>query len=726
MNYNIISLTTLNPDGSLTRFENGALGQVLVGVSASQLPQWKSLADANIAAADHNHSGVYVPLTGNSTISGTITATGFVGNLTGTASEATHASSADTALTAESATTAGSATIAGTANQVANALSITLGSSGTATDYDGSQAVSITITPESIGAALSNHSHPYLPLAGGVMTGAVSTSIIESNGRYYGVAWADGAASTTKIIVNTSIAANSNGGILPEGETFYQVHLTGLDENNKAKTLDITIGLSITPSGGITTSKSGWSTAGTVQATKIEYDRTTTNKYILVITVPSGKYRVNVDVFCDYVAVKDQFFPTNVATYLSGWTIAANTTTGLSLSDLGSATNYPLVSHTHVKADITDFSHDHTITALTAGTTAADKILVSITGNAASWKTLSEAGIAPTSHASTTTTYGASSATSYGHAKATTTTPKADTESGSLGTEVDSFARGDHAHPTPMVVEFAKRFATPRGIGLTGAVTAEVTEYSGDSDSIIRVTAIDPDFITNAVPIAKGGTGATTAVQALTNLGAAASSHNHSISNITSGITKGGLVVGSSTTALTFISPVAVGKILGSAGTNTSPQWYSPSELGLSKRIKDVIEVHDGASGLDGSYHSVSVTAGHDSEVWVIAGANVSSSTSAYNPQIMLQAPTVNSGGDKIEINFISMAPASVNSALQINFSNNARTIFYKNNIVTTVQQHGNALTIAKGEKLVLNAIHYPTASDDLFWMASKVALSNI
>lgn len=43
--------------------------------------------------------------------------------------------------------------------------------------------------------------------------------------------------------------------------------------------------------------------------------------------------------------------------------------------------------------------------------------------------------------------------------------------------------------------------------------------------------------------VAKGGTGATTAAQALTNLGAAAASHNHSAANITSGtlpISRGG------------------------------------------------------------------------------------------------------------------------------------------------------------------------------------------
>ena len=56
MNYNIISLTTMNPDGSLTRFENGAAGKLLVGVSDSQLPAWKTLAEAHVASDTHNHS----------------------------------------------------------------------------------------------------------------------------------------------------------------------------------------------------------------------------------------------------------------------------------------------------------------------------------------------------------------------------------------------------------------------------------------------------------------------------------------------------------------------------------------------------------------------------------------------------------------------------------------------------------------------------------------------
>ena len=43
------------------------------------------------------------------------------------------------------------------------------------------------------------------------------------------------------------------------------------------------------------------------------------------------------------------------------------------------------------------------------------------------------------------------------------------------------------------------------------------------------------DLITGTLPVAHGGTGATTAANARSNLGAAASSHNHAAGNITSG-----------------------------------------------------------------------------------------------------------------------------------------------------------------------------------------------
>ena len=70
----------------------------------------------------------------------------------------------------------------------------------------------------------------------------------------------------------------------------------------------------------------------------------------------------------------------------------------------------------------------------------------------------------PTAHASTGTTYGVSSATQYGHAMATTTTPKANGVTGSLGNETAKFARGDHVHP--------ESYSVPRQIQATCVPTA--------------------------------------------------------------------------------------------------------------------------------------------------------------------------------------------------------------------------------------------------------------
>lgn len=56
-----------------------------------------------------------------------------------------------------------------------NPYALTLSLNGTSQGaYDGSAAKSINITPSSIGAAASSHTHSYLPLSGGTMTGTIN------------------------------------------------------------------------------------------------------------------------------------------------------------------------------------------------------------------------------------------------------------------------------------------------------------------------------------------------------------------------------------------------------------------------------------------------------------------------------------------------------------------------------------------------------------------------
>ena len=100
---------------------------------------------------------------------------------------------------------------------------------------------------------------------------------------------------------------------------------------------------------------------------------------------------------------------------------------------------------------------------------------------------------------------------------------------------------------------------------------------SGTYDIIHLETSAD--CITGTLPISHGGTGATTAANARTNLGAAASSHNHSTSQITSGtlsvarggtgrstLTSGYFLRGNGTGAVTMSSIDQVKSALGIGG----------------------------------------------------------------------------------------------------------------------------------------------------------------
>lgn len=77
-------------------------------------------------------------------------------------------------------------------------------------------------------------------------------------------------------------------------------------------------------------------------------------------------------------------------------------------------------------------------------------------------------GAAPASHASSTTTYGVSTASNYGHAKASGTTPKAPGEA-AVGSETAAFARGDHVHPMQMI----DKGVTTAGTGAAYTATVE-------------------------------------------------------------------------------------------------------------------------------------------------------------------------------------------------------------------------------------------------------------
>ena len=163
----------------------------------------KANARTNIGAGTSSFSGNYNDLTNKPTIPSAITEStvsgwGFTKN-TGTYSKPsdgipkshltsavqTSLDKADTALQSLPSHThnyAGSSSAGGAANSVKTNLTIKLNSGTTeGTDlftFNGSTAKSINITPNAIGAATSDHTHSYLPLSGGTLTGNLTGKYI--------------------------------------------------------------------------------------------------------------------------------------------------------------------------------------------------------------------------------------------------------------------------------------------------------------------------------------------------------------------------------------------------------------------------------------------------------------------------------------------------------------------------------------------------------------------
>lgn len=110
-------------------------------------------------------------------------------------------------------------------------------------------------------------------------------------------------------------------------------------------------------------------------------------------------------------------------------------------------------------------------------------------------------GVPPISHASSGTTYGVAGVGVYGHAQASATLPIANSGVGNVGIETSAFARGDHYHPEITSVLQASRLSTGRYIGIGGGVTAEASQFNGESDLILQVSSVSADYLTGLVPV---------------------------------------------------------------------------------------------------------------------------------------------------------------------------------------------------------------------------------
>lgn len=583
-------------------------------------------------------------------------------------------------------------------------------------------------------AAISDITGAYLPLAGGVMHGVggygengrnapLSTNLLENYGRYYGLAWTEKTSDTnsTSIVIETSIAANTTSGFpTPSDEKPFQVLVTGFDLANNAKTLNVKIVLAITSSGSpnLDTSHSGWTSSGTAVVTNVEYAvNSTTNKYILRLTVPSSKYRVNVDGLCDYVVTRDQYWVDNVNTYLYGlWSISTTASGSPTFTSLNQTWNYLKDIPTGIStAGIVRIDSNQKLTVsgnavtvaeggtgkssltayalLAGGTTATGDIQQVTTGTSGQVLVSNGSSALPSFQTLTIPS-------------APTNLPLVDNETGSLGT-AGTYATEDHQHPLPYSVTAAKKLYTARRIGIGGAVTAVSQEFDGTGDILLITENIDPNYILGTIPISKIPTGTSSSTVAVGN-------HTHS----TYLPKAGGDMTGAINFPASLTTPVTWPEHSGIA-------YFGAGELSVindvsfavkgNTEFRQIFEADFQESGASEGVYQKRVDlvhTNHKNTVYNIA-CGEGSQINNFVRNIKLPSPTADNLGDKLTIYFTKKT-SQYNGSINATCATTSRLM--KFDYTST-----SSLTWSNGNIVEFVCVQMENNGSDYFWRAIKL-----
>lgn len=265
--------------------------------------------------------------------------------------------------------------------------------------------------------------------------------------------------------------------------------------------------------------------------------------------------------------------------------------------------------------------------------------------------------------------------------------PLVDNETGALGT-AGTYANADHQHPLPYAVQAAYKFFYPRKIGIGGAITAEAQEYDGTADLILQVTEIDPYAIINTVPIEKGGTGATTATQALTNLGAAAANHNHDSTYLK---LNGGTMTG----GITFADSVQVPFYWLGTG-HTGVAVFGAGEMRLSDDVSNFVKgntefksYYDDSfsQGSGGGYLervTLAHTNGKNTTYNIAVGDQEPSGATLFTRNIKLPAPSADNLGDELTIIFTNKNTSAIGT-INCDCETSSRLVKYNYSIASSL-----------------------------------------
>ena len=200
-------------------------------------------------------------------------------------------------------------------------------------------------------------------------------------------------------------------------------------------------------------------------------------------------------------------------------------------------------------------------------------------------------------------------------------------------------------------------------VGGNLAVTG-TSAFTGNVAFVGATTFTGAVVMSTALPVASGGTGASTAGNARTSLGAAGSGANSDITSL-SGLTTAlsvaqggtgavthtskGVLIGNGTSAVTTVSPSTSGNVLTSDGTS----WTSATNAGSAKAwVKWA-----GASGaIDSSYNVSSVTRNSTGNYTV----NFTNAFANTNYAVVLGGNRNDTTTDTFGMNFFSQTTGSV------------------------------------------------------------------
>lgn len=737
--YDYQTLTLTNIDGSISPFSNGASGLILLGTGTSTPPAWTNLADAGIATKNYVDN-TFLPLAGgeltgaltgiSASFSGGVTATGgFTGDLTGNASTATEADHVSGRLKFESMSATGGVTTTYWDGSGEKTIFQQIYPDGILYGTGSSESASAIAWPDTSNAAY----HLLLCHTG---AGALSKSwvkLADATNADVGVLGWTYANNTHSFEL---IKAANNGEVLTKTVNGYEFApigsaiipaITGLQSGTNSTTSKILLGgadasssptwVSLTdvptglPAGVAKIDSNGKLTSGAVSLTGSEVTGTlpvcnggtglsTLGSANQVLTSNGSTMawadKVNAAVTADQVAHHLGF------TVKNGNTVSTLYYDGSAAVDGGDLLPIQRYHGDGVLIGTgtawTSSVQPDTIAGVTK------QVLVAVDNGESfgyEFEPFSAAlpAIPNLSSGSTNEGYLLTIGSSPNYAptwiprtdlnipSAPSSLPLVDNETGALGT-AGTYANADHQHPLPYAVQAAYKFFYPRKIGIGGAVTAEAQEYDGTADLILQVTEIDPYAIINTVPIEKGGTGASTASQALTNLGAAAANHNHDSTYLK---LSGGTMTGS----ITFADSVQVPFYWLGTG-HTGVAVFGAGEMRLSDDVSNFIKgnteyrsYYDDSfsQGSGGGYLervTLAHTNGKNTTYNIAVGDQEPSGATLFTRNIKLPAPSADNLGDELTIIFTNKNTSAIGT-INCDCETSSRLVKYDYSIASSL-----------------------------------------